>query len=499
LNKTESHKFFDTDHLRSDLKARSIRGGAVTMTSQTIKFILQTGSAIILARLLTPQDYGLIAMVTAVTGFVALFKDIGLSMATIQNAKINQAQISTLFWINVAVSFVLALILAGIAPIISTYYDEPRLTWITLALAGTFILSGLTVQHQALLSRQMCFMAIAKVQIGSIGCGIITGVALAWYGAGYWALVGLYITEALSNTALVWIFCSWRPILNFRWSKISAMVKFGGQISGFDFVNYFARNFDNILIGRFWGANALGLYSRAYSVMMLPISQVRGPLNAVAMPALSHMQNEPVLFKIYYIKMITLIAFLTMPLMAFLFVFADQVIYLLLGSQWIGAVDIFKILCINAFIQPVSSTTGLVLVSLGQSKRYLNIGIITSLLIVISFILGLPWGAKGVATAYTIATYTLLVPSLWYCYKRSPISIKDFFLAISRPTIASMIMGSVIFLMRSYLINIPEVVLLSSSSVISFMTYIMVIIIIPGGLILLRDFLSYRNFLFKKN
>jgi PST family polysaccharide transporter len=499
LIKAEPINFFETENLKSDLKGRSVRGGAVTMTSQAIKFLLQTGSTVVLARLLTPNDYGLIAMVTAITGFVAIFKDMGLSLVTIQKADINQSQISALFWINVAVSFVLALFLAALAPMIAWFYGEPRLTWITISLAGTFLFSGLTVQHQALLARQMLFTVIAVIEIVSIGISIITAIVLAWYGAGYWALVGLSVASALSSMILVWVFCGWRPGLPVREAGILSMVKFGGQITGFDIVNYFARNLDNILLGRFWGANVLGLYSRAYNMMMLPISQIRGPLNSVALPALSHIQDDPIRFKTYYIKLITLIAFITMPLMTFLFICADQVIYLLLGSQWLGASGIFKILCINAFVQPTMSTAGLVLISLGQSKRYLIIGTINSIIIVISFILGLPWGAIGVATAYTIATYVILVPTLWYCYRQSPISSTDFFSAISRPVTAGIIMGFVIFGVHSYMTNVSDIVSIGCTFITGFLTYLMALILIPGGLLLLKEFSSYRTFLFQKS
>jgi len=468
------------------------------MTAQVVKFMLHTGSIIVLGRLLTPQDYGLIAMVTVITGFVALFKDMGLSMATIQKAEINHSQVSTLFWINVAVSFVLALILAITAPIISWFYREPKLTGITLVLAGTFIFSGLTVQHQALLRRQMRFSALAMIEIGSMGIGIATGIVLAWYGAGYWALVGLSAATALSNVALVWVFCGWRPGLPVLRAGVRSMIAFGGHITGFHIVNYFARNFDNILLGRFCGAGVLGLYSRAYNIMMLPINQVRDPLNAVAIPALSHIQNEPIRYRKYYIKLVTLLAFITMPLMVFLFVCAGEVIDLLLGSKWSGATGIFKILCIVAFIQPVAGTVGLVLVSLGQSKRYFAFGTIHSIIIVISFILGLPWGAIGVATAYTIATYALLVPTLWYCFRRSPISITDFFSAISRPMIASVCMGVVTFLVYLLLANQPDIVVVGACFGIGLLAYFLVLILMPGGCQILRESFSYVSLLLRK-
>jgi PST family polysaccharide transporter len=491
-------KFFDTEHLKSDLKGRSVRGGAVTMTAQVAQFLLQTGSTVVLARLLTPHDYGLVAMVTAITAFAALFKNMGLSAATIQKVEINHRQISTLFWINVAVGFVLASILAVAAPIISWFYGEPRLTYITLALAGTFIFSGLTVQHDALLRRQMRFSALAVIETGSMVIGIITAVVLAWYGMRHWALVGLSVGTAICNAVLVWVFCGWRPCLPIRRAGIRSMLAFGGHITGFNIANYFARNFDQILLGRFCGASVLGLYSRAYSIMMLPISQIRAPLQSVATPALCHIQNDFVRYQKYYAKLISLIAFMTMPLIVFLFVCGDQTIHLLLGNQWSGAAGIFKILAIAAFIQPVVSTAGLVLVSLGQSKRYLKWGVFNSIITVASFIVGLPWGAVGVALSYAIVNYLLFLPCLWYCFRRSPMSIAAFMQAILRPMTASLCMGAAIFPAYLFLQNQSDIMLIGACLVLGLSVYLLVWVLMPGGIQTLREFWSYGPAVFGK-
>jgi PST family polysaccharide transporter len=465
------------------------------MISQVVKFSLQTVSTVVLARLLTPNDYGLVAMVTAITGFIALFQDMGLSSATIQRANITHSQVSDLFWLNTAVSLALALILGGCATIISRFYDEPRLTRITLVLAGTFVLSGLAIQHRALLSRQMRFAKMALVDIGSASIGIATGIVMALYGAEYWALVGMSATGSLSSTILVWVFCTWRPNLPVRGAGIVPMLKFGGYITGFDMVNYFARNLDSILLGRFWGANVLGFYSRAYTLMMLPITQVRAPLSAVALPALSHINDDPVRYRRCYIKLITLIAFITMPIMAFLSVCADQVIYLLLGSQWSGAAGVFRILCINAFIQPTMGTAGLVTISLGQSKRYFGIGTIDAMIIAFSFALGLFWGAVGVAVAYTIATYVILVPTLWYCYRQSPLTLAHFFASIVRPLAASAVMCLVILSVQSHLSDVSVAAAIASYLVIGSLTYVIALSVMPGGLVLLKELCSYRSLL----
>jgi len=491
-------EYFDTSHLKADLKGRSVRGGAVTMAAQGAKFFLQIGSTVVLARLLTPQDFGLIAMVTAVTGFVVMFKDMGLSMATIQRAEINHGQISTLFWINVLLSLGIMLVTAALAPAIAWFYDEQRLTWITLALAGAFIFGGLTIQHQALLKRQMRFVTLALIQIISISAGILAAIIAAWQGMGYWALVIQQLAIAIANLIAVWVACGWRPDLPTRRSGIRGMLAFGSHITGFNVINYFARNSDNILIGRFCGSGTLGLYSKAYNLLLLPISQIRGPLNAVALPALSRIQDDPNRYKSYYTKLLLLISFISMPLTVFMSVCSKSFIPLLLGDQWLGASSIFQVLAIAAFIQPAASTRGLVLVTMGQSGRYLKFGLINGVLIVASFAIGIRWGAIGVALAYTIANFLILIPSLWYCFRLTPISVATFFKAIVRPVIASLTMAMVVQLGHRFVFGQPDIIIISISLIIGLLTYLLTWTLLPGGLQLLHDFCFYISLVFQK-
>jgi O-antigen/teichoic acid export membrane protein len=486
----------ESEPLEGDLKGRSIRGGSISFISQALRFLIHASSTMVLARLLTPQDYGLIAMVTAITGFLALFRDFGLSTATIQRPHITHPQVTNIFWINVGISSALILILAAGAPIIAWFYREPRLTPIALTLGGTFIFSGLAAQHSALLSRQMRFERLALVEVGSAAIGAITGLLLAILGNGYWALVWMSTASSASAAVLVWIVCSWRPGLPDRGADVTPMLSFGSQLMAFDIMAYFSRNLDNVLLGKFWGADVLGLYSRAYNIMMLPIAQIRTPLGRVALPALSRLNTDPRQYRLYYMRLVSVIALVSMPLTVFLFVCADQVIYLLLGTQWLGAVPLFRILCVNAYLQPVAFTTGMVLISLGQSRRYFMIGMASSVVTVVFFVIGLPWGATGVAIAYTAATLLFLMPGLVYGFARSPISIADFLEATGRQALASLAMGGLLYLGRSATPYMSPVLSLGVACVLAPALYALATLVIPGGRQLLREWTSYRFFLF---
>lgn len=436
---------FDTAYLKTNLKGRSVRGGATTLAAQGVRFFLHMTSTVVLARLLTPEDFGLIAMVSAVTGFLMMFSDMGLPLATVQKENIDHAQISTLFWINLAFSFGTALIIVGLAPVIAWFYHETRLIWITIALAGASVMGGLTAQHQALLTRKMHFGILAASQISNMVVGILAAIVSAWYGAGYWALVIKELAGILAGGVVVWVACRWHPSLPVRDSGIRSMLAFGRNMTGFNFLNYFARNADNVLIGRFWGSSQLGLYTKAYGLLMLPINQVTAPIAAVAIPALSRLQNDPEQYRRYYYRAISTIAYITMPTIAMLGALSSEIIRIVLGSQWTGSAAIFKVLAFAALVQPVVNPVGWVYVSLAQTNRQFLWALFAVPVTVASFFVGLRWGAFGVAVSYTICFYCVLtVPGLWWAFRHSPISIGGWLKAISCPLVISLSMYLVV-------------------------------------------------------
>lgn len=432
-----------------DIKSLSVRGGLAAFAGQGVKFILNLGSTMALARLLSPQDFGVTAMVTAVTGFIMVFNDLGLSMATVQQTEINHGQVSTLFWINVALGALLMLITITLAPAVAWFYDERSLIAVTAALSITFLLAGLTVQHQALLRRQMRLKAVATIDVAAMAVGSLTAIYCASHAMGYWALVMMQIATATVTTAGVWIAADWIPALPRRRTGVRSMLAFGGYLMGFSTVNYFARNFDNVLIGRFCGAQALGLYSRAYSLLLFPIGQITAPMTAVAVPALSRLKGEPERYRNYYLKAIRVIAYLSFPLVTALAVLAPEVIVLILGAQWLDAAPIFRVLAITAMFQPIVGTVGWLYISLGQSRRMAKWGVVACTLLVVSFVIGLPWGPIGVAFSYATCALLLIHPQFIVATRYSPLKPCDIYKAIYRPFLLSVLVGVGIWCPRS--------------------------------------------------
>ena len=248
-----NREYIEIDHLLPNLKRHTIVGGAITISAQAAKFVLNLGSTVILARLLTPRDFGLVAMVTAVTGFLAIFRHAGLATPTVQREHITHAQVSNLFWINLGVSALCAIIVAALSPIMARFYHDSRITYIMLALSTAFLIGGFRVQHLALLKRQMRFKAIALIEVGSMAVGVVVGVVMALLHYRYWSLVGFSLATEVASFLLTGMVSRWKPQLPSRGSGIGPLVAFGAHQTAGSFIFSVARGCDNVLIGRFYG------------------------------------------------------------------------------------------------------------------------------------------------------------------------------------------------------------------------------------------------------
>jgi len=416
-----------------------------TVTAEGLTFAIRLLSLAALGRLLLPREFGLMGMVVALTGFAHLFKDLGLADATIQRERLTDAQASTLFWINAAMGAALCALAVACAPLIAGFYGEPSLRDITVALAASFLFSGVAIQHQALLRRNMQFGRMAAARVGGVLAGVVVAIALAWHGWGIWSLVGMHVCEPAGTAAGMWLASGWRPRRIRRAAGVREMLHFGADITGFNVINYFARNLDNILIGRQIGPAQLGLYARAYRLLLMPIMLLRTPLASVCISGLSALQDTPERFRDYFRSYLSMLAFLSFPVVVCLGVCADTFIALILGPRWTGAVVLFRILAFVALIQPVGSAWGIVFVTLGQTRRYLVCGAVNSLLVMAGFLVGIRWGTTGVAYSYVVVNYAMLAPNFWWCTRSTPVSAGDLLRSVARPAAAALVMACVLW------------------------------------------------------
>jgi PST family polysaccharide transporter len=422
-----------TEHLHADLRGRSVRGVSLTLISQGAQFVMQSASTVVLARLLSPSDFGLVAMVTAITGLATAFADLGLSEATIQRQEISRQQVSNLFWINAAIGLALMLVTAGLGPVMAWFYREPRIKGIAFLMSLTFLMGGLRVQHNALLKRQMRFSVLATRDVSSFVIAVPMAITMAWRGAGYWAIVALPLTLSFTQMVLSWWMVGWVPSLPRRGVHVGSMLLFGGNISASYMLLNMLRSADNVLIGRYWGAGPLGLYSRAYNLLMLPLRQLHFPVGSVAVPAFSRLQGDPERFARYYLRTVNLMTWISAPIFGFLFVAGQPVIVLVLGDKWREAAPVFQILAVSAIPQLLHGSTIWLFVSRGQSGRLLKLTLVTSPLLIGGYLIGLPFGIKGVALSGSLLLLAILPWILKFTFRGTRLTLHRLGQAMLRP------------------------------------------------------------------
>lgn len=426
-SKSDSAKYeeyFNTDHLIFGIKTHSMRGARATIVAQLMTFGIQTISTIILARLLTPHDFGLVTMVLVFSLLVGNFGVNGFTEAVIQTEKINHKQISTLFWINMGFSLLIASLFIASSPIIVWFYKEPHLTPIIISLAMSNVITGLSVQHLALLKRRMQFdkTAANDVIASIISCSI--PICLAWWGWEYWALVAKWVLASLVTTIGAWVMCRWWPGLPARNTGVAPLLQFAIQTYGNFILGYFNRNLDKILIGRFVGTLSLGYYDRAYHLSNMLPNQVLTPLHGVTIASFSRLSNDPGNYRHNYVSVISMLAFVGMPLSSIVTLTGKDLILLLLGPQWEITGQIVCVFGTSIGIAIIYITHAWLHLSLGTPARWLRWGIVALIVTALCFIIGLQFGAIGVAAGYSISFYILIGPCLHYAGK--PIGLTFF-------------------------------------------------------------------------
>ena len=426
-------RHLSTDHLLTDLKGRTISGAFITIAAQGAQFFLNLAYIMVVARLLVPQEFGLVAMVASVMSFLRIFQDAGLSTATVQRQEITHAQVSNLFWVNIALGGVTSLLVAASAPAIAWFYREPRLVSITLVLSVTFLLASSAVQHIALLNRQMRFKVIAMIDVVSMLAGYLTGVGIALLNYGYWALVFANIVQVTIKLALAWSLSRWRPQLPSRNTQTWHLLSFGANITAGSLMYSLARGADNLLIGRFFGATAVGLYSRGSILLMRPVEQLNIPLYAVLIPALSRIQEQPGRYRRTFLEVFEAIALMSFLFTGLFLALSYPLTLAMLGPKWEAAAVIFAGFTMAALAYPLTTASTWLFASQGRGKDWVLTSSIVSAVTLCSFLIGLPWGPAGVAVSYSASCVLIQLPFVYsIAGRRGPVSRKDLWIGSLR-------------------------------------------------------------------
>ncbi len=437
-----NESILSVDHLKDGIGARTTRGGAIVMTSQFIKIFVQLAATFILARLLSPDDFGVVAIGYTVLAFLILFTEIGLTTITIQAKTLTQNTASALFYLNILITLLAVGVCALLSPLLLMIFNDERVPAIALALTATSPISAIGAQHNALLMRNMKWTEVQALNVGGLAVGSLVAVIAAWaFDIGYWALVMQALVTCLVVVVGAWLLCPWRPTLVRSWEGIGNALKMSLNISGTMALNVLHRQVDNLLIGSRWGTVELGYYTRAYTLLMLPMNLVAGPLSTALIPALSRLQDDLDKWRRAYLDAFAAVTIISGGIAAIMFGAADTLILIVLGPGWDRAAEVFSGLVIAMFAATPLSTVNWAYISLGRTGPMVVWGLFSTAVFVTSFFIGLPDGAPGVALAYGVAQLLVFIPGLWMATRGTNMTLADTLMACGPILLATLAVG----------------------------------------------------------
>jgi PST family polysaccharide transporter len=475
---------------KSDLKIRSIRSAGITITERLSEYAINTISVIVLARLLTPADFGLVAMVASIAGIFSILRDLGLSDVTVQAPELNHTQVSTLFWVNSLFNTGIAILLIVCSPLIAKFYKEPKLIGITIVYSLSFIFIGISTQHFALLKRSMRFGCIAIVGISSTILSVAIAIIMAVNKFGYWSIITRQVTLALLSSVGAWILLSWKPGRPAFTKEVWRLIRMGLNIVGFFIVNYLAHNLDKTLIGWRLGAESLGFYDRAFQLSVMPVSVLAMPLYAVAVSTLSKLKKESDRFVNYYLNALKVLSFFGFPISVFLCLMSKDLIFLLLGPRWEQAAAIFRILSVSIWGSIIYGTHGWIHVSLGRTDRWFKWGLISTPILIFGYFISLPFGTRAVAASYAIILSLLTFPSILYAGRPINLRIDHLLSHLWRYLFSAVLSGVLLFFASDIISNFNIWIRLSASLILYGTSYLIIMISLYKGLTPIKEILS---------
>lgn len=382
--------------------------------SQFFKVIVQLVNIVYLARLIPPSEYGIMAMALVVINFGLLIRDLGTAAAIIQRKEIDDGIINSIFWLNLFMGLFIAVAIIFASPLIASFFHTPKLIYVLLLISLIFPISSSSAAHLALLERASKFRVISLIEIFSALIGLISALILAYQGYGVYSLVIQTIVLNVFSTILFWKISKWRPQLSmmFKFSGLKQIVGFSVNLSLFNFVNYFSRNTDSFIIGRFMPSSVLGAYSLAYRVMLFPLQSLTFVVSRSLLPILSHHQNDNAIIRKTYSNCVFSILYLVVPLMSGLAYLSSPFVSVIFGNQWTLTAEILKWLAPTAIIQAVLSSTGTVFIAKGRTDLLLKLGILGTFLYVLSFLIGVNFDIITFSKLYFIANVLNFFPAM---------------------------------------------------------------------------------------
>lgn len=417
------------DSQNSTLGRTAVRGASATMLGQVVRIVILLLSTVILARLLVPRDFGLMAIIASVVALGELVRDFGLSTAASREEHLTRGQQSNLFWINTGLGTVLTVIAFLVAPTLAAGFGEPSLVPIMQAISVVFFLGGVSTQFRAELARQLRFGALAVVDTVPVIVGLIAALVYAAWERTFWVLVIQQLATAIAGLVLAVALARWLPGLPDRSASIRQLMSFGIGLFGTQSVAYVTKNVDNVAIGIAWGAGPLGIYSRAYQLLMMPINQISAPMTRVAVPVLTRVAEDTARY-VRYLQSGQLLGGVVLGLAYGMCAgLADPLVRVVFGDNWAAMVPVFQVLAVGGIFRALNQITFWMFLAKGKSIAQFKFYLVTQPVIVAAMLAGIPWGPTGVAVGHTVGYFVHWIVSYWWCGKVTDTPTRELFIA----------------------------------------------------------------------
>ena len=472
----ETTKYRDQPDQYRHVKDASIRGAGVGLAALIAKVAIHLGSIAVLARLLTPADFGLVAMTGISLTLFHIIGDWGLVMASTQRRHITEDQLSTLFWINVGAGVLLALLAIASAPLLVLIFDEPRLINATVVLSLTLVTLGVGAQHEAILRRSLSYGFLHILGAISQGIGLVAGVVAAVVGMGFWSLILQQVVARVARTALLWCRTRWKPGKPRRGVDLVRFLRYGGQLVPAHLLAHLSRNLGETIIGVTAGVSELGLYRRAHSIVMIT-EEIKQPFKAMMPASLSRLQNDAQDFSRFYVHALTMWSLVACSVIGLAAAEPLFIVNLLLGDQWVSAAPLIRWLAPAGLATAIGAATEWMLLPLGDMKRLLALRALRACSVASGILVGWHWGITGIAAGYSIALCISFVIEIFFTTIGNGVSTPGLVAAFVRPIVSATTAGAVVFLIPT---NVSVLTFLLESSL-YVAVFLSVHAILPGG------------------
>lgn len=424
---------------RFTLLLRVVRKFGWAACSQFGRQALQLLSVIWLARLLSPQDFGVMSLAVVVTGFVTLFRDMGTGAALIQRQKADPSLAGSLFSLNALLGSAAGLATAAVAPFVAGFFDAPVLAPVLQVLAVSLAVAGLGVVPQAVMERDGRFDQLARIELGGVATGVVTGIAMAYGGWGIWSLVGQTVASTLVTTVLLTVASGARPSFHPDWTLLRGVAHYSLNLAAFNVFNYFVRNADNAIVGKLLGSRELGYYALAYQIAFAPLRSITAVVGRVLFPSLARLQDDRPALRREYLSAVGLILAICFPVMALLVALADVGTLALLGESWMPMAALLMVFGVAGFAWSMTITVGAIYMTTGRTDIMMRWGLGAGVLAVLAFWIGARWGALGVAVGYAIFHYALAYPGVRIPFRLVDLPVSSLGRIAARPLLASLL------------------------------------------------------------